>query len=70
MKSVHLLALASSGSGTRRYLAGSTETLYGRFRSGAASVCCVVVECDEVTDRLSFLFVLVEGFYTKREKEK
>lgn len=63
-------ALASSGSGTRRYLAGSTETLYGRFRSGTASACWVDVECDEVTDRLTFLFVLVEGFYAKRERKR
>jgi hypothetical protein len=68
---MNIPALASSGSGTRRYLAGSTETLYGRFRSGADDgVCCVVFECDEVTDRLSFLFVLVEGFYRKRERER
>lgn len=56
---------ASSGSGTRRYRLGSTETLYGRLRSGIRSVCWIEFECDEVTDRSSFLFVLVDGFYQK-----
>jgi hypothetical protein len=62
---MNLPALESSGSGTRRYRAGSTETLYGRLRSGINGG---GIECDEVTDRLSFLFVLVEGFYMRREK--
>ena len=70
---VCLPELASSGSGTRRYRAGSTDTLYGRLRSGTIDdddVCAgVVYEWDEVTDRLRFLFRSVRGFY-KREEEK